>query len=144
MQIEHSVVIKRPLEDVEAYLTDISNDSEWQEDVVESAITTAGPIGQGTSGYEVRSIMGVPMRTEWIVTGYHPGKSYTFGSRKSMIPYEGTVEFASEAGGTRVNYRFTMRPGGLLALLDPLIAIAFTSRFRQNLENLPLLLERHS
>ncbi|MCW8816159.1 MAG: cyclase, partial [Chlorobium sp.] len=65
-------------------------------------------------------------------------------SRESMIPYEGTVTFAAESGGTRVTYRFTMRPEGLLALLDPLIAIAFTPRFRQNLDNLPLLLERRS
>jgi len=144
MQIEHSVLIQCPLEEVEAYLTDISNDSEWQEDVIESAITTDGPIREGTSGYEIRSIMGVPMRTEWIVTGYQPGKSYTFGSRESMIPYEGTVTFAAESGGTRVTYRFTMRPEGLLALLDSLISIAFTPRFRQNLDNLPLFLERRS
>ncbi|UZJ37621.1 SRPBCC family protein [Prosthecochloris sp. SCSIO W1103] len=141
MQIEHSVFIKRPLTEVEAYLTDISNDSEWQEDVMESAITTEGGIGEGTAGYEVRSVMGFPMRTEWIVTGHNPGKSYTFASRESMIPYEGTVEFSAESGGTRVAYHFTMKPEGVLGVLDPLIAFAFTPRFRKNLENLRALLE---
>ena len=88
MQITHSVIIKQPLVEVEAYLTNISNDSEWQEDVVESVITTDGAIGKGTAGYEVRNIMGFPTRTEWIVTGYNPGKSYTFASTESVIPYE--------------------------------------------------------
>ncbi len=141
MKIEHSVVIKRPLEEVEAYLTDISNDSEWQEDVQESVIATDGPVGEGTSGYEVRSVMGFSMRTEWIVTGYHPGKSYSFSSKKSMVPYEGTVEFSVESGGTRVTYRFSLNPEGFLGFLDSLISLAFAPRFRRNLEYLKTLLE---
>ncbi|ACF47321.1 cyclase/dehydrase [Prosthecochloris aestuarii DSM 271] len=141
MQIEHSIVIKRPLAEVEAYLTDISNDSQWQEDVFESAITTTGPIGEGTAGYEIRNIMGFPMRTEWVITGYLPGKSYTFTSTQSMVPYEGTVEFSAVPGGTSVTYRFTMIPQGLMAILDPVVSLVFTPRFMQNLEALRILLE---
>jgi len=141
MQVKHSVHIRKPLAEVEAYLTDIANDSEWQEDVIESAITTQGGIGEGTAGYEVRSVMGFPLRTEWVVTRHVPGSSYTFVSTASAIPYEGRVAFAPAEGGTRVTYDFTMKPGGALALLDPLIGIAFGPRFRQNLERLVTILE---
>lgn len=144
MAIEHSVVIKRPLAEVEAYMTDISNDSEWQEDVRESVITTEGPLGKGTAGYEIRNVMGLAMRTEWTVTGYHPGTSYSFASKKSPVPYEGTVLFSIEPGGTRVTYRFSLKPGGLPGVLDPLMSLAFTPRFRQNLEQLKTLLENRA
>ncbi len=144
MQIEYSIVIARPLQHVEAYLTDISNDSEWQEDVFESVITTGGPVGEGTAGYEVRNVMGFPMRTEWVVTSYLPGRSYTFRSTMSMIPYEGTVEFSDDAGATRVTYRFTMMPQGLMTILDPVISLVFTPRFSQNLDRLRTILEEQA
>lgn len=142
MQITSSVIIERPLADVESYLTDISNDRVWQEDVIESAVTTSGPIGKGTAGYEVRSVMGFPVRTEWKITSYRPGTSCTFASTDSVIPYEGTIEFADEDGATRVTYRFTMSPEGIAALFDPLIGWGFEPRFRRNLEHLKELLER--
>ncbi|ASQ91373.1 cyclase [Prosthecochloris sp. GSB1] len=141
MHITHSVTIRKPPAEVEAYLIDIANDSEWQEDVIESAVTTQSGIGEGTAGYEVRSVMGFPLRTEWLVTRHIPGKSYTFESTASVIPYEGTVEFTPADEGTRVTYAFTMKPEGALAFLDPLIGIAFGPRFRQNLERLVTILE---
>jgi len=141
MNISHDIVISRPVKEVAAYLSDIANDSVWQEDVLESAVTTAGPVGKGTAGFEVRSIMGFPMRTEWIVTAYEPEKLLRFESTASAFPYEGSMEFSAVDGGTRLTYAFSTKTEGLAALLDPLMELFFGFRFRANLDNLKRILE---
>lgn len=142
MNISHTIVIRRPLKDVAAYLSDIANDSVWQEDVLKSAVTSQGPVGQGTSGYEIRSVLGIPMRTEWVVTSYEPEKRLRFASTKSTLPYEGVMEFEPVEGGTRLTYAFSTTPEGLAGLLDPLMEFFFGFRFRANLENLRIILEK--
>ena len=142
MNLSHSIVIRRLLKDVAAYLSDIANDSVWQEDVLKSAVTSQGPVSQGTSGYEIRSVLGIPMRTEWIVTSYEPEKRLRFASTKSTFPYEGVMEFEPVEGGTRLTYAFSTTPEGLAGLLDPLMEFFFGFRFRANLENLKTILEK--
>jgi len=142
MNISHNIVITRPLKDVAAYLSDIANDSVWQEDVLKSAVTSQGPLGKGTSGYEIRSVLGFPMRTEWIVTLYEPEKRLLFASTNSAVPYEGSMEFEPVEGGTRLRYRFSTKAEGIAGLLDPLMEFFFGFRFRANLENLKTILEK--
>ncbi|MBM3161859.1 MAG: cyclase [Chlorobi bacterium] len=142
MNILHKIIINRPLAEVSAYLSDIANDRIWQEDVLESAITTSGPVGVGTAGYEVRSVLGFPMRTEWVVTAYVPERLLRFESTASAIPYEGVMEFESDGSGTRLTYAFATKADGLARLIDPLMEWFFGFRFRANLENLKEILEK--
>ena len=141
MLIQHSVTIRKPLDEVEAYLTDISNNCIWQEDVTESAITTDGAIGVGTKGFENRSFMNFSFRTEWEVTEYNPGKSFSFASSSSVAPYEGTFELEPVANNTKVTFSFTIRTSGFNTLFDPIMNSVFAPRFRSNLENLVTILE---
>ena len=55
---EMSVVINCPAPDIFAYLTDVANGTEWQEDLVEAQQTSAGPTCVGTTIREVRQFMG--------------------------------------------------------------------------------------
>ena len=141
MHIQHSVIIGKPLEEVEAYLTDVSNNCVWQEDVTESSVITDGPIGNGTKGVESRSFMNFSFRTEWIVTEYSPGKSFSFESTSSVAPYEGTFELESVENGTKVTFTFTIRASGFHALFDPVMNSIFAPRFRSNLERLVTVME---
>lgn len=141
MNISHDIVINRPVKEVAAYLSDIAHDSVWQEDVLESAVTTSGPVDKGTAGFEVRSIMGFPMRTEWTITAYEPEKLLRFESTASAFPYEGSMEFSTVDGGTRLTYAFSTKTEGLAALFDPLMELFFGFRFRANLDNLKRILE---
>ncbi|MBN1278755.1 MAG: SRPBCC family protein [Chlorobium sp.] len=141
MNISHDIIISRPVNEVAAYLSDIANDSVWQEDVLESAVTTAGPVGRGTAGFEVRSIIGFPLRTEWVVTAYEPEKWLCFESTTSAVPYEGVMEFSPVEGGTRLTYAFSTKTEGIAALFDPLMELVFGFRFRANLDNLKRILE---
>ncbi len=119
MLIQHSVTIRRPLEEVEAYLTDISNNQQWQEDVLEAGVLTDGAIGKGTKAFEVRNIMKFSLRTEWEVTAYQPGSCFSFKSTSSVAPYEGTFDLETVDGSTKVTFSFTIFHSGFNALFDP-------------------------
>lgn len=142
MLIQHSVIIEKPLEEVEAYLTDISNNHQWQEDVLEAGVLTDGAIGKGTKAYEVRSIMNFSLRSEWEVTEYHPGRSFSFTSTSSVAPYEGTFDLEAVDKSTKVTFSFTIFHSGFNALFDPFMNGIFSPRFRKNLENLMTILEK--
>ena len=144
MHIQHSVLIRKPLEEVEAYLTDVSNNCVWQEDVTESGVLNDGAIGTGTKAFEVRSIMNFSLRTEWEVTAYQPGSSFSFASTSSVAPYEGAFNLEAVDNCTKVTFSFTIFHSGFNALFDPFIQSIFSPRFRKNLENLMTILENSS
>lgn len=141
MLIQHSVIIRKPLEEVEAYLINISNNSVWQEDVTESGVLTDGDVGKGTKAFEVRNIMNFSLRTEWEVTAYQPGRSFSFTSTSSVAPYEGTFDLEAVDNSTKVTFSFTIFHSGFNALFDPFMQGIFSPRFRKNLENLMTILE---
>ncbi len=141
MLIQHSVIIKKPLETVEAYLTDISNNHIWQEDVLESGMLTNGVTGSGTRAYEVRNIMNFSVRTEWEVTDYKPGRSFSFTSTSSVAPYDGTFDLEKAENSTKVTFTFSIRNSGINALFDPFMKSIFAPRLRSNLERLVDILE---
>jgi uncharacterized protein YndB with AHSA1/START domain len=58
MKIETSIVINRPIEDVFVYSTDPENTPKWQTGLLESRVTSAGPIGAGSTIRDVRVFMG--------------------------------------------------------------------------------------
>ncbi len=141
MLIQHTVIIRRPLAAVEFYITDISKNSEWQEDVCEAAITSDGEIGTGTKGYEKRNLMNFSFRTEWVITAYTPGKSFAFKSSSSVAPYEGKFDFETVDSGTKVTFSFDIQNNGINALFNPFMKSVFSPRFRANLGNLVSILE---
>lgn len=146
MQITHSVIIRRPLPEVEAWLSDIANDRLWQEDVVESGVTSSGPIRVGTEGYEVRRLFGFSLRSTWVITDLEPGRSYSFKSTEAFVPYAGSVIFepADTGTGTRLTYAFSLHPEGVVALFEPLMEPLVTNRFRADLEHLVKILENRT
>jgi len=49
VNLEASIVINRPLEEVFAELADLENNKKWRSGTVEAEKTSAGPIGVGTT-----------------------------------------------------------------------------------------------
>jgi uncharacterized protein YndB with AHSA1/START domain len=57
-KLERSVIIRRPLEEVFAYVGDQMKAPEWQSGLTEVRRTTEGPVGVGTKHSLVRKMMG--------------------------------------------------------------------------------------
>lgn len=142
MHFSHTLSINRPVAEVAAWLGDIKNDRLWQEDVVESGFTTGGPAAVGSEGYEVRTILGLPQRSRWVITAMDPETGFSFSSIEASIPYTGSVHLEPEGTRTRLTYSFSLHPEGPLSLLSPLLEPLVSWRFKADLNNLVRILEQ--
>jgi uncharacterized protein YndB with AHSA1/START domain len=72
--VEKSIVIKRPVEDVFAHVSDQTNAPHWQRGLIEVRRTTDGPMGVGTRHTFVRTFMGRRMEGSNEYTRWEPNK----------------------------------------------------------------------
>lgn len=66
-EIRGSVDIRRPVEEVFAYLSEPKNNLQWETGVVEMELTTEGPLAVGSKGRRVEKQMGTDEGT-WEIT----------------------------------------------------------------------------
>jgi len=73
VDVSASIMINRPVEDVFAYVTDVTNDPTWHTDALEAQKMTEGPIGLGTR-WRVRfkPSMGVCPKATWTSWALRP------------------------------------------------------------------------
>jgi uncharacterized protein YndB with AHSA1/START domain len=102
IEVEHTLQIARPVDEVFAYLTDIERIPEWQASAEE--VSVEGDLAAGSRIREVRSMMGRRATSTMEVTEYEPPKRFSLRTVEGPITY--TVEHALEAvdGGTRVTF----------------------------------------
>jgi uncharacterized membrane protein len=144
MRIEENIVIKRPPEEVFAFLDDRRNDSRWMEAVEASEwIDGEGPTALGRRG---RIVMHTPRLTEYEdeVTEYEPGRRV--GHRMvsdSMVMF--TACYADPVpGGTKATLVFEPErlPGGSFGkLAAPFVARKVRRDYRADLARLKKILE---
>jgi uncharacterized protein YndB with AHSA1/START domain len=105
IEVEHTLEIARPLDEVFAYLTDVARIPEWQASAEEASLE--GELAEGAKIREVRSMLGRRAASTLEITEYEPPKRFSLRTVEGPIAY--AVEHALEAvdGGTRV--RFTGR-----------------------------------
>ena len=77
------------------------------------------------------------------VLEYSPSRT-AFRSLSGPVPCEGSREFVQGPAGTRFTYSLTLRPAGLLRLLEPLLRAVFARQVRADLRRLKLHLERQA
>jgi len=108
IKAEKSMVIKRPIEEVFAYVGDQTNTPRWQSGLVEVRRLTDGPPRVGTQHAFVRRFMGRKMEAFRTITG--------------PVALEASYLFEAVAGGTKLTSRIEMDASGLVRLAEPLIA----------------------
>jgi hypothetical protein len=82
---ENTVMIRRPIEDVFAFLADFENVPRWNYAIVETHKVSQGPVGVGTVYQQVRS---VPSRSEerFEVTTYNPPRQLELQGQLGPFP----------------------------------------------------------
>jgi uncharacterized protein YndB with AHSA1/START domain len=120
---EKIVTIRRPAEQVFAYLTDGANDPQWRSGVLEIERTTdADGVGavyrQVLAGPGGRRIPG-----DYRVTVFDPPRRFEFQVIAGPARPKGTMEFTQRgAEETEVRFALDVRLRGLMVLLTPMIA----------------------
>jgi len=86
--LEISTVINRPLEEVFAFLSNPENGPKWSSGSSDVTITSARPIGVGTTYRSVRTFLGRRIESELEVTAYEPNRSYATKSTSGRSPWK--------------------------------------------------------
>jgi uncharacterized protein YndB with AHSA1/START domain len=138
---ENAVMIRRPIEDVFAFLSDFENVPKWNYAIVETRKVSEGPVGVGTIYQQVRS---VPSRSEerFEVTAYNPPHQLEVQGQLGPFPSRLTYALAAFPEGTRVTNAVELELRGPGRLLGRVAVSRVREAVAANLRKLKELLDR--
>ncbi len=116
------VLISRPLDEVFAFVADARNRPRWDDSVDSEQLTSPEPIAVGTTVRTTFRSMGRQYEYTWEVVEHQPPNRMTIESTSGPFPTTLAYQLSGREGGTLVEFSVTGRPGGLLRVLEPLIA----------------------
>ncbi len=105
IEVEHTLEIGRPLDEVFEYLTDVSRLPEWQSSAESAELE--GELRKGARIKEVRTFMGRRATSTLEVTEYDPPRRFSLQVVEGPIEY--AVEHALDAVDGRTRVRFVGR-----------------------------------
>jgi uncharacterized protein YndB with AHSA1/START domain len=133
--------IGRPVAAVFAFLNDASTASQWQPAVVDQRVTSEGPVGVGTTGINIRQVMGQRVESTWRVTAHTPDRGFTVQSTSGPVSYQLTYTLTPSASGTLLQLHFEGEPKGFFKVAEPLLAGAIKKDYTDDLGRLKGVLE---
>jgi uncharacterized protein YndB with AHSA1/START domain len=138
---QNTVMIRRPIEEVFAFLAEFENIPRWNYAIVETHKVSQGPVGVGTIYQQVRS---VPSRSEerFEVTAYNP--PHQLEIRGQLGPFPSRLAYALDAvpEGTRVTNSVELELRGPGRLLGRVAVPRVRDAVAANLRKLKELLEQ--
>jgi carbon monoxide dehydrogenase subunit G len=145
-EVEHSIEISRPPEDVFAALNDVASFREWQPDLVNARIEGDGPVGVGTKVKSTRKLGKRELETTTEVTEFDPPRSYGFrGVGGPIRPIgRGTVEPVGDGTRSRVTFGLDFKGSGPAKLILPLLRRRAQQQLAANHQRLKERLESGS
>ena len=137
---DNTVLIRRSIEDVFGFLSDLENVPKWNYAIVETRKVSEGPIGVGTTYHQVRS---VPSRSEerLEITTYDPPRQLEI--RGQLGPFASRLVYALDASpeGTRLTNTVEVELRGPGRLLGRVAVPRVRDAVAANLRKLKELLE---
>lgn len=139
IEVEHTLEIERPAEEVFGYLTDVSRLAEWQTSAESAELE--GELREGARIREVRTFMGRSATSTLEVTEYEPPRRFSLRVVEGPIRY--SVEHALEPldGRTRVTFVGRGETKGVPRLLQGAVRRAVERQFLKDLEAFKRTLE---
>jgi uncharacterized membrane protein len=141
VKIEHSLVIARPIDQVFLFLVNPSNNSLWQEGVIESRQISEGPVDVGTRCRDIRKFLGRQVECDYEIVEYEPKEKIRFKSISGPIQFNGSYTFQSVQQGTRFTFTIEGDAGPWLSLMGPLAARLAKKQVEADSDRLKNLLE---
>ena len=140
ISVEKSVVINKPLEVVYAFVSDTNNDPKWQSGI-ESVIVEGPTNVVGAKWTEVRKFMGQEMKSTLEVTSFVQNQKFSAKVIKGPVPFEATVTFAAEGGGTKVTTHIEGEPKGFFKVAEGALRGQLEKTLEEDGKKLKALLE---
>jgi uncharacterized membrane protein len=141
VKIEHNLVIARPIDQVFVFLVNPSNNSLWQEGVVESRQISEGPVDVGSRGRDIRKFFGRQIECDYEIVEYEPNKKIRFKSISGPIQFDGSYTLQSTQEGSRFTFTIEGSVGPWFSWAGPLAARLAKNQVEADSNRLKNLLE---
>ena len=107
-----TITIKRPAEEIFGWLTNFSNHTQWQPNLVEAVGTSPGPVGVGTTYRYVAEVMGRKFPSTGEVTAYEPNRIWGQKGHGGPVPVEMIYQFEAAGSNTKITVTMNAPMGG--------------------------------
>ncbi len=141
INLEKSIIIHRPVEEVFAYVSDLTHSAEWQAGLLEVHKITENPLGVGTKYTFVRIFMGRKMEASNELTEFVENVKVSFKTISGPIPGEASYIFEHAGLDTKLTSKIEMHTGGFISLAEPLISASLQRDMAASFTYLKDLLE---
>ncbi len=141
VRIEESTEIKRPVEEVFAYSSDVENLPEWAGPAAEVRKERPGTPSVGDRFTLVQKFLGRRFESPCEVTAFEPNRRFEYRSTGGPVPYTFTYTYAPSGAATRFTIVVEGEPGSFFKLAGPLLEKAGERQLKNDLETLKDILE---
>ena len=139
--IEQTVLINRPVEEVFGIIANPEKLSLWAGAVKESKLTSEGTVGVGSTSTVVIELLGRRIESTNEVTEYEPNSKYASKSTSGPMPIESRQTLKAVEGGTEITNSAKLEGAGLFKLAEPIFARMVNRQVDMDFANLKDLLE---
>ena len=128
--------VRRPVDEVFAYLADFSNTEEWDPGVVSAKKRGDGPVTTGTQFEVVSRFLGQELPLDYQIVQYDPPSRVVLEAENENLRSVDTITFEKTARGTRLTYDANLTLKGIRYLGDFALHLAFQWIGRRGLDGL--------
>jgi len=137
MDFKHTIPVARPADEVFAFVSDSSNNPQWQNGMQSCTWTSDGPIAVGSTYDQKARFMGRDIVSRFVVTDLQPGRSISIETTESTFPIQVTRSVEPDGDGCSVTAHIRGQPTGLLKLFSGMVPMGV----RKDYSKLKALLE---
>jgi uncharacterized membrane protein len=141
INLELSIIVNCPVEEVFDYMSDSRNELHWSAGVADIQQTPEGLMNKCTVITEARNFMGRRIESRSEIVEYEPNKKFVRKGIDGPFPVEGSLFFAPVPQGTKIDWKMMMQPGGFFKLAEPVLLSTLKKDLNANLNKLKELLE---
>ena len=138
--VKSSVIVNRSPMEVFDFVRDQENAVQWLNGLLSSKPTNEIE-GIGYTWKDVIEMFGRPVETEFELTGFDPGRQFTFKSISGPFPVSGVYSFDPAGDGADVTFELKAEPGGFFKLAEPLLGRMMQRQWDANVANLKDIME---
>ena len=130
MDFVHRQLVRRPPDEVFAFIAEFENNPRWQSGMVACRWTSDARLEVGSTYDQEARFFGRPILTSFVVTAYEPGRSISIESTESTFPIQVTRTVEPADDGCIVTAHVRGQPTGLLALLSFMVPLSVRRDYR--------------
>jgi hypothetical protein len=121
MLVQGGIVINRPIDEVFDFVADERNEPKYNPQMTRAEMVTEGPIGVGTKFHSVMTGVGRGADMTIEFTEFDRPRRLGSATHIPNMDINGTLLFAPQGQGTKMQWLWNIEPRGLYKLLGPIV-----------------------